>query len=87
MTDKDFQTALRELRLGNVPESMPYVVEYVADTSKERNCFMVALIECVERQNNTNRVLREMNEKLKTMNEGLRKAIAELTQKEVNANV
>lgn len=87
MTEKDFQSALTELHLGNVPESMRFVVEYVTNTTKERNAFMSALIECVARQNNTNKVLREMNEKLKNMNEALRKVIAELTEEGVNKDV
>jgi hypothetical protein len=88
MNDRDFQSALIELRHGIVPESMRFVVEYVLGTTKERNDFTNALLECVARQNNTNKVLREMNEKLNSMNEELRRVIAELQGRtEVNDNV
>lgn len=55
-----FEEALRELRHGRVPSTMPFVAAYISDAAKERSEYMDAITECAVRLTNQNKILREM---------------------------
>lgn len=60
MDDKVFQDYLHTIRMGHVPDNMSWVVQYCQKTTKEMSEFTQALTECVYRQNNQIKLLREI---------------------------
>ena len=55
-----FEEALKELRKGRIPETMPFVASYISDAAKERGEYMDAVTECAIRLSQSNKVYREM---------------------------
>lgn len=64
MTDKEFLESLAEIRLGHVPESMGRIAAYTNKTTREYIMFHEALVECVTRQKNIIRVMRELTRRM-----------------------
>ena len=61
-----FQEALDELRLGRIPGTMPFVAAYIKDTTKELLEYTHAITECAIRQEENNKVLRQLAESYKS---------------------
>ena len=59
-SEEVFEEALRELRRGKIPDTMPFVAAYIHDAGKERGLYMDAITECAFRLQQSNKVLREM---------------------------
>ena len=57
-----FQEALDELRHGRIPGTMPFVAAYIKDTTKELLEYTHAITECAVRQEENNKVLRQLAE-------------------------
>ena len=57
-----FQEALDELRHGRIPGTMPFVAAYIKDTTKELLEYTHAITECAIRQEENNKVLRQLAE-------------------------
>lgn len=62
--EKRFRKALEALNRGVVPDNLDDVEKYTSGTTLELFDYLGALSECVKRQNNNIKVLREMNRKL-----------------------
>ena len=62
--EKRFRKALEALNRGVVPDNLDDVEKYTSGTTLELFDYLSALSECVKRQNNNIKVLREMNRKL-----------------------
>lgn len=79
MDEKQFRKSLEMLKKGYVPMNFAEVEQHTSGTLLEFSDYAAALSECVKRQNNNIKLLREMNRQL---DENLKKVRALLARYE-----
>ena len=78
MNGTTFSEALGLLEKGHVPANVDEVREYAYGTVSKTIRAFSAMFECVMRLNASNKVLREMSDKLKKQNDELRERVENL---------
>lgn len=63
ISEADFQAALKELRLGHIPDGFSDVVAHINGTTRELMLYAEAMTECALRLNNRNAVLEDILDK------------------------